>query len=121
MKISIIFFLISSNMVLLGQTISGTVFEINSDLPIEYVNIGIVGKNVGTVSDPNGRYTLLINPENHNDTLRFSYIGYRSYSVKVSDFIDMNNGNVSLEKKKYELAELVIRPKGCECNLMFSN
>ena len=53
----------------------------------------------------------MINPEYHNDTLRFSYIGYRSYSVKVSDFIDMNNGNVSLEKKEYELAELVIRPK----------
>ena len=107
----IIFLLLNSNAILSGQAISGTVFEMNSEMTIEYVNIGIVGKNVGTVSDQNGRYRLLINPEYHNDTLRFSSIGYHSYSVKVSDFVSMNNGNVSLEKREYELTEMVVRPR----------
>ena len=111
MKFLIIFFLIGNNLLLLGQTISGTVFEMDGDVPIEYVSIGIIGKNVGAVSDQNGRYILQINPEYHNDTLRFSYIGYRSYSVKVSDFINRNNWNVSLEKRDYELTELLIRPR----------
>jgi len=108
---TIILFLLCSNVLLFGQTISGTVFEKDSEIPVEYVNIGIVGKNIGTVSDQNGRYTLQIAPEYHNDTLRFSCIGYHSHSIKVSDFVNQNNGNVNLEKREYELAEVVIRPR----------
>ena len=58
MKYIFIIFLLSCNVLLFGQQISGTVFEMDSNLPIEYVNIGIVGKNIGTVSDQNGKYTL---------------------------------------------------------------
>ena len=94
-----------------GQQISGTVFEMNSEIPVEYVSIGIIGKNTGTVADQNGNYTLKINPEYHSDTLKFSCIGYHSYSVKVSDFINLNNGNVSLEKRIFDLAEVVVRPR----------
>ena len=111
MKFFIILFLLSSNALLLGQQISGTVFEMNSDIPVEYANIGIVGKNVGTVSDQNGKYTLQINPEHYDDTFKFSCIGYHSYSVKVSDLVKLNNGNVSLEKRSYVLTEVVVRPK----------
>jgi len=95
----------------LGQQISGTVFEVNSEIPVEYANIGIFGKNTGTCSDQNGKYTLQINPEHHSDTLIFSCIGYHTYSVKVSDFINQNNGNVSLEKRTYDISEVVIRPR----------
>ena len=98
-------------MLLYGQTISGTVFENNSGIPVEYVNIGIVGKNIGTVSDQKGKYTLQVSAEYYNDTLKFSCIGYHSYSVKVSDFMKMNNKNVSLEKRTYELTEVVVQPK----------
>ena len=63
MKIFIIVLLLSSNVLLWGQQISGSVFEMNSDIPVEYVNIGIVGKNVGTVSDHNGNYTLQLDSE----------------------------------------------------------
>ena len=111
LKIFIILFLLSSNVLLFGQTISGIVFEKNSDLSVEYVNIGVVGKNIGTVSDHNGKYTLQIDPEYQNDTLRFSCIGYHPYSVKVSDFISLNNGNVKLEKRLYNITEVVVRPK----------
>ena len=111
MKFFIILFLLSSNVLLYGQTISGTVLKMNSDKPIEYVNIGIIGRNIGTVSDQYGKYTLDIKSEYHDDTLRFSCIGYHSYSVRVSDFISQNNGNVSLEEMLYELAEVVVRPK----------
>ena len=110
MRFLIILFLLSGNLTIFGQQILGTVFDMNNDVPVKYVSIGIVGKNIGTVSDHNGKYTLKIEPEYHNDTLRFSSIGYYSYSVKVSDFINLNNGNVSLENRTYELTELVVRP-----------
>lgn len=100
MKFFIILFLLSSNVLLFGQSVSGIVFETTGETPVEFVNIGIVGKNIGTVSDQNGKYTLQINPEYQNDTLRFTCIGFHSYSVKVSDFIGLGNGNVSLKKNR---------------------
>ena len=102
---------LNSSVLLLGQQISGSVFEMNNDIPVEFVNIGIVGKNIGTVSDQNGNYTLQFDPEYHNDTLMFSCIGYHSYSIKVSDFVNLNNGNVKLEKRLYDITEIVVRPK----------
>ena len=111
MKYSLILFLLSSSVALCGQTISGTVFDKNSNLPVEYVNIGVVGKNIGTVSEQSGKYTLQIDDEYQNDTLRFSCIGYHSYSIKVSDFMNRNDGNVTLEKRTYDLTEVTVRPK----------
>ena len=111
MKITIIVFLLSSNALLFGQQISGTVFEMDGETPVEFVNIGVVGKNVGTVSDRNGNYELLIPAEFHDNTLRFSSIGYHPYSVKVSDFLKLNDGNVRLEQQVYDMAEVVVRPR----------
>ena len=106
--ITLLFF--AGSLSLFGQTISGTVFDKNSNQPIGYVNVGIVGK-IGAVSEQNGRYTLVIEPEHYNDTLMFSYIGYHPYFVKVSDFLTLNNGNVSLEEKAFEINELIVRPR----------
>ena len=111
MKFVVILFILGGSMALNGQTLSGTVFEKNGETPIAYVNIGIAGKNRGTVSDQNGRYTLHLSPEYHNDTLIFSCIGYHSFSVKVSDLLSRNNGDVSLEVRQYELSEVMVRPK----------
>jgi hypothetical protein len=111
MKLIVFLFFLSGHALLYGQTITGTVFEKNSETPVGYVNIGIVGKNIGAVSDQNGKYILQISPEYYNDTLRFSCIGYHSYSVKVSDFINQNNRNVGIETMLYELSEVVVRPK----------
>jgi len=108
---SILIMMFQINIIALGQQISGTVTEMNGDIPVEFVNIGIVGKNVGTVSDRNGKYTLQVNPKYQDDTLRFSSIGYRTYSVKVSDFLKLNNGNVSFEKMTYDITEVVVRPQ----------
>ena len=95
----------------IGQQLSGTVLEKDSDIPVEYVNIGVVGKSIGAISDQSGKYTLQINPAYYNDTLRFSCIGYHSYSVKVSEFLELNNWNVKLEKRIYDLTDVVILPK----------
>ena len=111
MKIFVIIILLTGKVLLFGQQISGVIFELNDKTPVESVNISIVGKNVGTVSDKDGKYTIQIIPEYHNDTLRFSCTGYRSYSVIVSDFMELNNGNVGLEKMVFELAEVVVNAK----------
>ena len=111
MKTFIIILLLNCNVLIFGQQISGIVFEKNDKLPVESVNISIAAKKVGTISEKDGKYRLMINPEYHNDTIRFSCIGYHTYSVKVSDFMELNNGNVGLEKKINDLSGVVVSAK----------
>ena len=57
---------------------------------VAYVNIGIPGKNVGTVSDANGYFSLAIASNHLNDTLLFSCIGYEAVRVPVVLLRELN-------------------------------
>jgi len=94
-----------------GQNISGIVYGEKSKLPVEYVNIGIVGKNTGTVSDLSGKYNLSIDPQFDNDMLLFSCIGYYPYSIKVADFKNQQKKSIYLKEKTYEINEVVVQSK----------
>jgi hypothetical protein len=102
-------FLISCNSIF-GQNITGIVIDAKSKEPIEFVNIGIVGRNIGTVSDIEGKFKLYIDSQYNNDSIRFSAIGYEPRFVNISKL--RNNDNIiSLKEKYYEFSEVVIRPK----------
>jgi hypothetical protein len=66
-----------------GQTYYGLILNSETGLPIEYVNIGVFGKNIGTVSDNNGKYTLTVDPQYDDDTLLVSCIGFYPYKMKI--------------------------------------
>jgi hypothetical protein len=89
---------------------SGNTINSKTKKPVEYVNIGIVGKNIGTVADENGKYKIDLDSKYDNDTLRFSCIGYSSFSIKVADFKKLKS-DILLEEKITEMKEVVIFPK----------
>lgn len=80
-RLLILIILISCN-TLFSQNITGFVIDAESKQPIEYTNIGIISKNVGTVSDLNGRFKFLVDSKYDNDTILFSIIGYKSFFSK---------------------------------------
>lgn len=94
-----------------GQNISGVIINEKSKLPIEYVNIGIARKNIGTVSDLNGKYSLSLDSQFDNDTLLFSSIGYLPFSIKIADLKKGGNRNVFLKEKVYEIKEVTVTPR----------
>jgi len=105
--VSILFLALTS---LCGQNIiSGIVLNETRKAPAEYVNIGIVGKNIGTVADENGKFNLLIESQYQNDSLLFSCIGYEPYSVKISDI--KQDCIINLKEKSYLLEGIVVRPR----------
>lgn len=71
------------------NTFPGKVLEVDSEMPLSYVNIGIIGKNIGTTSNGEGLFELKIPEENYQDSLRFSMIGYDSKTMLVADFVKM--------------------------------
>ena len=77
---------------------------------IAYVNIGILNKNVGTVTDVDGKFAIPLDGKYDNDILKISIIGYKSKDFKVSDFKREYTQNrvIYLEKNIAELKEVVI-------------
>lgn len=56
-------------------TVSGVVTASGGQSALPFVNIGIKGKNIGTMSQPEGMFSLVIPASHENDTLTFSMVG----------------------------------------------
>ena len=69
-----------------SQTIHGTVQNTTTKSPIGYVNIGIIGKNIGTVSDEKGNFVIELNDKYDKDSLKFSMIGFKNLQFVVGNF-----------------------------------
>lgn len=67
------------------KIITGKVVDSLTSETLKYVNIGIKNKNIGTVSDGNGNFHISIPLEYTNDTLVFSYVGYKEASFRIDD------------------------------------
>ncbi|MEO1010568.1 MAG: TonB-dependent receptor [Bacteroidota bacterium] len=82
-------------------SVSGTVTEEGSGLPLPGVNIVVKGTTVGTVSDFDGLYTI---EANEGDILQFSYIGYKSQEIPVTG----SSLDVVMGEDAEQLAEVVV-------------
>ncbi len=113
MKFTLYFFIITFAAAnhLYSQEYSGQIINKKTGQVVEYVNIGIIGKNIGTVSDGNGKFSLPLDSQFDNDTLRVSRIGYYPFSVKVADFKKFQNQNVYLAERVFELEGVVVHHK----------
>lgn len=114
-RFSLVIFLIFFNSSFgLAQTISGKIIDANNKQELPYINIGIVGKGIGTVSDINGKFTIHLSDYINSETLKFSCIGYKSQSYIVREFIKKMNNNyilISLEPNTFTLSQIVVKPK----------
>ena len=97
-----------------SQNYSGQIINKKSREPIPFANIGIIGKNVGTVSDVSGLLTIELNKELDNDTLCISCIGYEKRAYLVVDFKkaieNSQQFKIELSPKSYQLDEITIQP-----------
>ncbi|WP_313381884.1 SusC/RagA family TonB-linked outer membrane protein [Proteiniphilum saccharofermentans] len=84
------------------KQITGTVTDEQGE-PVIGANIIENGTNNGTVSDIDGRFSLLV--ENENATLRISYIGYIEQEINITG---RNSLNVVLQEDTQALDELVV-------------
>lgn len=108
---SVVMYTVLSSVSLLSQdTLVGKVEDSQSKELLAYVNIGVVGKNIGTVSSVNGNFRILI-PKGHDaDTIKISSIGYEPLSMKVSTFrktLKLSN-RIRLIPKVINLKEFVV-------------
>lgn len=94
-----------------AQDISGRVVDKSNGQTVEFVNIGIVGKDVGTVSAPDGTYSLTADSSHDGDTIAFSCIGYEPFAERVADFKARPLYDIALAPKAYAVKEVVVKPR----------
>ncbi len=116
-KILLFYFIISScllNYTFAGTTgkITGKVTDKTSQEPLPFVNIIIVGTNLGAATDIDGTYVILnIPPGTYN--VKAQFIGYQSVLVEnVSVSIDLTTTvDFTLFESAVELEEVVVQSK----------
>ncbi len=91
-----------------GQCHKGKVMSSESENGIGFVSIGIIGKNVGTVSDKDGNFSITISDNYDNDSLRFSMIGFEPRCMTVKEFKQEPEKTIYLKPRLTVLDEVKI-------------
>lgn len=90
------------------QLVKGIVQNDANDKPLENVNIVNLNQVIGTVSEQDGNFSI---PAKVNDTLYFSYLGFKSLRVRVTnDLLRFGEIKVKMTELGIALEEVVIRP-----------
>ncbi|MEM6522518.1 MAG: von Willebrand factor type A domain-containing protein [Bacteroidota bacterium] len=103
----LILFSMSSMDVIEDRKIIGRVTSVEDGSPLPGVNVLVKGTSIGTVTDIDGKYSLII-PNNIKPILVFSFIGYTSQEVKAGS---KNTINVRLSVDITQLSEIVVTGK----------
>ena len=91
-----------------GLVIKGSVKD-SLNNPIKYSSIGVLNKEIGTVSNEFGQFSLTINEKMKQDTLRISCLGYKPKELLIEEIIKNSNPlNINLESYIESLGEVII-------------
>ena len=90
------------------NVLTGSVIDVESNDFIQYVNIGIVNKSIGTVSNSKGAFKLELSDKiTKNDTVVFSHIGYNTKKIAVNELIEKNI-TIKLMPNSNNLNEVIV-------------
>ena len=89
-------------------TINGKVLNAANDDPLENVNIVNLNKVIGGTTDSEGGFAIRAAV---NDTLYFSYLGFKSIRVRVNnDWLKYGEIKIKMTELGIALEEVVVRP-----------
>lgn len=94
--------------------ITGRMIDAQHKKPLAYVNVGIRDKNIGTLADQAGVFSLLIPKGHEADTLSFSLVGYKNGKIQIKDLEAGTQQIIALEKKNIELDEVEVAARQTE-------
>ncbi|MDW3192213.1 MAG: carboxypeptidase-like regulatory domain-containing protein [Cytophagales bacterium] len=103
-------FLVFSCLSSAGQVLlKGKIVETDGE-PIPFVNIGIVDTHIGTISELNGEFELLVPAEYVGQNLLVSCVGYHRQRFNIQEIKDQEL-EVILKENVSQLQEIVITEK----------
>lgn len=110
--------LILPSLVMAQTSISGKVTDPSNGAPLAGVNIVVKGKVVGTVTDADGNFSLKVN-DAPPITLVFSFVGYRSAEIAITD-ANTTSLDVKIEEQTILGEEIVVSASRVEESILES-
>lgn len=90
------------------QKVQATVINAQTQQPLESVHVVNLNKVKGTITNKDGTFALTAAV---NDTLYFSYLGYKSIKVRVTnDMLKFENTKIGLTELAFALEEVTVKP-----------
>lgn len=112
MRYFIVFFIALFSVTLNAQNdtlitkLQGTVYHSGTRLPMHNVHVINTTKIKGTTTDGNGAFEINAKV---NDTLLFSYLGFETIKIKVSnDWVKNKTSKIYITEKAYALEEVIV-------------
>jgi len=90
---------------------SGFIVDQTTQQPIEYVNVGIVEKSIGTVCDQQGRFALVVSNDEENSVLTITRLGYQTTTISGIKFNDIPKVKIEMIPVVKELSEFTFSGK----------
>lgn len=100
--LTVLLFCLSATAMAQKITISGKVTDANTGEELPGVTISVKGTNTGVATDFDGNYKIELTSKG---TLVYSYIGYKTQSVKVTESKVIN---IALQEDSHTLDEMVV-------------
>ena len=91
-----------------GQIVKGRITDSKTNKPLEYVSIGIINTNFGTITDSSGHFKFDAKAEGRS-IVRISMIGYEPQQFTLGKLLGHKN-EIKLDEKTIELSEVIIEP-----------
>ncbi len=88
-------------------TITGTIKDMTTSLPVESVSVGIQGSNVGTISNEEGKFRITLPGKTSSITFSHLYYQPENYTIKSNE----TEIEIYLQPKSFVLDEVVIDHK----------
>jgi hypothetical protein len=87
--------------------IKARVMDANNKKPVSFANVVITRRNLGTVTNLDGNFSLKIPSGCINDSLIVSFIGYQSVAKRISGMA--TNEQIILQPVATELSEVIVK------------
>lgn len=87
-------------------TLTGTIFEQNTNTTLPYTNVSMTNNRLGTVSNINGDFKLIVPPVYQKDSIRVSHIGFQTAIYAISELT--KETQIFLKKSSHTLHEVTV-------------
>jgi hypothetical protein len=93
------------------HAIEGKLYNEEDRTPIAYANIGILNTPVGTISNPDGSFEILIPKKYLNDTLLFSALGFERKSYHLASITGTTPLIIFLREETTVLKSITVKSR----------
>lgn len=109
-KINVVYLFLFLSLVFNAQetiTVEGLIID-KDKYSIPYAAVSVLSKSIGTASNDDGGFVLKLTQENLNDIITVSTLGFKTFTIKVQDFLKLEEKIITLVEDVVSLDEITL-------------